>query len=122
MVLYYRKEGHPCNFGTCVGIGKSLVGSSTIKSPLYHHLCLKEGRVAGGRKGQSNIIHYHNFHSWFHFSSLNVKPVPVLLWNKNSAVLMQLGLKQVEVQATGLSQVFFQMDWAEEQLWVGVST
>lgn len=35
---------------------------------------------------------------------------------------MQLGLKQVEVQATGLSQVFFQMDWAEEQLWVGVST
>lgn len=32
---------------------------------------------------------------------------------------MQLGLKQAEVQATVSSQVVFQMDWAEEQLWVG---
>lgn len=82
MVLYYRKEGHLCNFGTCIGVGKSLVGSSTIKPPLYHHLCLKEGRVAGGRKGQRKIIHHHNFHSSLHFSSLKVKPVPVLLRNK----------------------------------------
>lgn len=34
-------------------------------------------------------------------------------------MLMQLGLKQTEVQATVLSQVVFQRDWAEEQLWVG---
>lgn len=32
---------------------------------------------------------------------------------------MLLGLMQTEVQATVLSQVVFQRDWAEEQLWVG---
>lgn len=32
---------------------------------------------------------------------------------------MPLGLKQREVQATVLSQVVFQRDWAEEELWVG---
>lgn len=93
-----------------VEIGKSLEGSSTIKAPLYHHLCLKEGRVAGGRKGQRKNHSLSQLLLLLSFQQFECKTSTAVTPEQNSAVLMQLCLKQTEVQSTVLSLVVFQRD------------